>query len=112
MSGALLRKQPFALCRDPSRPWCSINSPAPHSLPGDSLASPDAPLASTFGFCIGSFCCVNEPACSGDRFSGPSPGGPAFGTVAITGPDAGDACTVGVALRFALTTTGEKVTGD
>jgi hypothetical protein len=60
-------------------------------LAGDSLASPDAPLASTFGFCIGSFCCANEPACSGDRFSGPSPGGAAFGTAAITGPDVGHA---------------------
>jgi hypothetical protein len=35
----------------------------------DSLgASPDASLASVFAFCIGSFCCANEPACSGDRF--------------------------------------------
>jgi hypothetical protein len=81
---------------------------APDSL----AASPDAPLASVFAFCIGSFCCANEPACSGDRFSGPSAGCAAFGTAAITGPDVGHACAPGVALRFALTTAGEEVAKD
>jgi hypothetical protein len=79
----------------------------------DSLgASPDASLASVFAFCIGSFCCANEPACSGDRFSGPSAGCAAFGTAAITGPDVGHACASGVALRFALITAGEEVATD
>ena len=38
----------------------------PAVAPDSLAASPNAPLASTFAFCSGSFCSANEPACCAD----------------------------------------------